>query len=322
MKNQIRIKFVILISSLLSSMHLVAQTFPDRPIRIVVPYAAGGPNDVIARIISQPLSEALGQSVIIENKPGAGGNIGTAFVAKSKPDGYTLLVTTSSVAANMVLYKDTGYDLEKEFVGIMNIASAPNIFAVAADSPIKSLSSMLANPNYAKINYASPGTGSTAHLGMAYFFKKSGKVDASHIPYKGGAPAVNATLGKEVDILSSALPAAYTFVKSGRLRGLAVSSKNRIPQLPDIPTLNEQGFPNQEITTWAGVFAPQNVPVDIQNRLHIELGKILENPSIKERLLNNGFVVEGGSMQSFKESIHQELIFWKNVVSVTGSNID
>jgi tripartite-type tricarboxylate transporter receptor subunit TctC len=303
-------------------MHLVAQTFPDRPIRIVVPYAAGGPNDVIARIISQPLSEALGQSVIIENKPGAGGNIGTAFVAKSKPDGYTLLVTTSSVAANMVLYKDTGYDLEKEFVGIMNIASAPNIFAVAADSPIKSLSSMLANPNYAKINYASPGTGSTAHLGMAYFFKKSGKVDASHIPYKGGAPAVNATLGKEVDILSSALPAAYTFVKSGRLRGLAVSSKNRIPQLPDIPTLNEQGFPNQEITTWAGVFAPQNVPVDIQNRLHIELGKILENPSIKERLLNNGFVVEGGSMQSFKESIHQELIFWKNVVSVTGSNID
>jgi tripartite-type tricarboxylate transporter receptor subunit TctC len=322
MKNQIRIKFVILISSLLSSMHLVAQTFPDRPIRIVVPYAAGGPNDVIARIISQPLSEALGQSVIIENKPGAGGNIGTAFVAKSKPDGYTLLVTTSSVAANMVLYKDTGYDLEKEFVGIMNVASAPNIFAVAADSPIKSLSSMLANPNYAKINYASPGTGSTAHLGMAYFFKKSGKVDASHIPYKGGAPAVNAALGKEVDILSSALPAAYTFVKSGRLRGLAVSSKNRIPQLPDIPTLNEQGFPNQEITTWAGVFAPQNVPVDIQNRLHIELGKILENPSIKERLLNNGFVVEGGSMQSFKDSIHQELIFWKNVVSVTGSNID
>ena len=322
MKNRIRIKFIILISSLLSSMHLVAQTFPDRPIRMVVPYAAGGPNDIIARVISQPLSEALGQSVIIENKPGAGGNIGTAFVAKSKPDGYTLLVTTSSVAANMVLYKDTGYDLEKDFVGIMNIASAPNIFAVAADSPIKSLSSMLANPNYAKINYASPGTGSTAHLGMAYFFKKSGKVDASHIPYKGGAPAVNAALGKEVDILSSALPAAYSFVKSGRLRGLAVSSKNRIPQLPDIPTLNELGFPNQEITTWAGVFAPQNVPVDIQNRLYIELGKILENPSIKERLLNNGFVVEGGSMQSFKDSIHQELIFWKNVVSVTGSNID
>lgn len=301
---------------------MMAQSYPDRPIRIVVPFAAGGPNDIVARIISQPLSEALGQSIIIENKPGAGGNIGTAFVAKSKPDGYTLLATTSSVAANMVLYKDTGYDLEKEFVGIMNIASAPNIFAVAVDSPIKSLNSLLSNPNYTKINYSSPGTGSTAHLGMAYFFKKSGKVDATHIPYKGGAPAVNAALAKEVDILSAALPAAYTFVKSGRLRGLAVSSKNRIPQLPDIPTLSEQGFPNQEITTWAGIFTPQNVPVEIQNRLHTELAKILANPSTKEKLLNNGFVVEGGSMQSFKDSIYQELIFWKNVVSVTGSNID
>ena len=322
MKNQTLVKYIIFLVGLLNSIQMMAQTYPDRPIRIVVPFAAGGPNDIVARIISQPLSEALGQSIIIENKPGAGGNIGTAFVAKSKPDGYTLLATTSSVAANMVLYKDTGYDLEKEFVGIMNLASAPNIFAVAVDSPIKSLNSLLSNPAYTKINYSSPGTGSTAHLGMAYFFKKSGKVDATHIPYKGGAPAVNAALAKEVDILSTALPAAYTFVKSGRLTGLAVSSKNRIPQLPDIPTLSEQGFPNQEITTWAGIFTPQNVPVEIQNRLHTELAKILANPSTKEKLLNNGFVVEGGSMQSFKDSIRQELIFWKNVVSVTGSNID
>jgi tripartite-type tricarboxylate transporter receptor subunit TctC len=322
MKNNRLVACLLYLLSVLFSANALAQSYPDRPIKIIVPFAAGGPNDVIARIISQPLSEALGQSIIIENRPGAGGNIGTAFVAKSKPDGYTLLVTTSSVAANMVLYKDTGYDLEKDFIGVVNVASAPNIFAVPMDSPITNLNTILTNPKYAKINYASPGTGSTAHLGMAYFFKKSGKVDAVHIPYKGGAPAVNATLGHEVDLLSSALPAAFVFVKSGKLRGLAVSSKNRIPQLPDVPTLNELGYLNQEITTWAGILAPQNTSNDVINRLHSEVIKILDNPLTKEKLLNNGFVVEGGSIQSFKESIHQELVFWKQVVSVTGSNLD
>ena len=300
---------------------LAAQSYPDRPIKMIVPFAPGGPNDLVARIIAPPLGEALKQTIIIENKAGAGGNIGTAFVAKSKPDGYTLLLTTSSVAANMILYKDTGYDLEKEFIGIVNMASAPNIYCVPKDSVIVSMQDLLTNPKYTKINYASPGTGSTAHLGMAYLFKKSSKVDAVHIPYKGGAPAMNAAMASEVDVASAALPAAYTFVKANRIRALAVSSKNRLPHLPEVPTLTELGYPNQEITTWAGIFSPQNTPPDITSRINNEMNKILQNPQIKEKLLNSGFIVEGGSIQSFKETIHQELEFWKTVVQVTGSNL-
>ena len=300
---------------------LLAQTYPDRPIKLIVPYAPGGPNDVVARIIAPSLGEALKQTIIIENKAGAGGNIGTAFVAKAKPDGYTLLLTTSSVAANMVLYKDTGYDLEKELMGVVNIASAPNIYCVPKESVIVSMNDLLSNPKYTKINYASPGTGSTAHLGLAYLFKKNSKVDAVHIPYKGGAPAINAAMANEVDVVSAALPAAYTFVKANKIRALAVSSKNRLPHLPEVPTLTELGYPNQEITTWAGIFSPQNTPSEITNRINTEMLKILQNPQTKERLLNSGFIVEGGSIQSFKETIHQELEFWKTVVQVTGSNL-
>lgn len=300
---------------------LFAQTYPDRPIKLIVPFAPGGPNDLVARIIAPSLGEALKQTIIIENKAGAGGNIGTAFVAKAKPDGYTLLLTTSSVAANMILYKDTGYDLEKEFIGVVNIASAPNIYCVPKDSVIASMNDLLTNPKYTKINYASPGTGSTAHLGMAYLFKKSSKVDAVHIPYKGGAPAMNAAMASEVDVASAALPAAYTFVKANKIRALAVSSKNRLPHLPEVPTLTELGYPNQEITTWAGIFSPQNTSPDITSRINAEMIKILQNPQTKEKLLNSGFIVEGGSIQSFKETIHQELEFWKTVVQVTGSNL-
>jgi tripartite-type tricarboxylate transporter receptor subunit TctC len=300
---------------------LFAQTYPDRPIKLIVPFAPGGPNDLVARIIAPSLGEALKQTIIIENKAGAGGNIGTAFVAKAKPDGYTLLLTTSSVAANMILYKDTGYDLEKEFIGVVNIASAPNIYCVPKDSVIASMNDLLTNPKYTKINYASPGTGSTAHLGMAYLFKKSSKVDAVHIPYKGGAPAMNAAMASEVDVASAALPAAYTFVKANKIRALAFSSKNRLPHLPEVPTLTELGYPNQEITTWAGIFSPQNTSPDITSRINAEMIKILQNPQTKEKLLNSGFIVEGGSIQSFKETIHQELEFWKTVVQVTGSNL-
>ncbi len=315
------LKSIILLVGLFFQLSLFAQSYPDKPIKIVVPFAPGGQNDLIARIIVQPLSEALNQAIVIDNRPGAGGNIGTAFVAKAKPDGYTLLVTTSTVAANMVLYKDTGYDIERELIGVVNVASAPNIYCVPSDSPITSLNDILNNPKYSKINYASPGAGSTTHLGMEYFFKKAGKSGSVHIPYKGAGPAVNATLGHEVDVLSAALPATYQFVKSGRLRALAIGSKARLPQLPDVPTLNELGYLNQDITTWTGVFAPQNTPIEIVNRLHDEIAKILENPQTKEKLLNNGLMVEGGSIASFKETIHQELSFWKTVISLTGNNL-
>jgi tripartite-type tricarboxylate transporter receptor subunit TctC len=203
----------------------------------------------------------------------------------------------------------------------VNIASAPNIYCVPKDSVIASMNDLLTNPKYTKINYASPGTGSTAHLGMAYLFKKSSKVDAVHIPYKGGAPAMNAAMASEVDVASAALPAAYTFVKANKIRALAVSSKNRLPHLPEVPTLTELGYPNQEITTWAGIFSPQNTPPEITSRINAEMIKILQNPQTKEKLLNSGFIVEGGSIQSFKETIHQELEFWKTVVQVTGSNL-
>jgi tripartite-type tricarboxylate transporter receptor subunit TctC len=230
----------------LSSTPLLAQTYPDKPVRFIVPYAPGGPSDIIARLLGQRLSETWKQAVIIENRPGASGNLGTAQAARAAPDGYTVLINTSSVAVNTSLYINPGYNLEKDFLGVANVASSPNVIVAGSSLSVKNLREATDKAKTGLLNYSSPGAGTTPHLSAEYLFKVLAKVDVMHVPYKGAGPAINAALTGEVQFASVAMPAAVPFIKSGRLLGLAVTSAKRSLALPDVATVSESGFPGFE----------------------------------------------------------------------------
>lgn len=298
---------------------LNAQTFPDRTVKIVVPNPPGGPTDPVARLIGQKLAEMWGQSVIIENKVGAGGNIGTSFVAKSKADGYTLLVHTSSLVANMRLYLNPGYDLEKELIGINNIGATPNIIVTNINSPIKSVKDLINNPKYQNINYGSPGVGTTAHLSLDYFFKIHGNSEAVHISYKGAGPALTALMGGELDLASSAMPPSVAFIKAGKMNALAVTGTKRSSILPNVPTLAEQGIQGMDLYTWVGLFAPKDTPEYIVRKIREDMDKILQQKDVLDRLKLNGFETENESMLDFAKTISKELAYWQKVLTATGT---
>lgn len=300
--------------------HVVnAQTFPDRTVKIVVPNPPGGPTDLVGRLIGQKLAEIWGQAVIIENRVGAGGNIGTAFVAKSKADGYTLLVQTSSLVANMRLSSNPGYDLEKELIGINNIGATPNIIVTNINSPIKSVKDLINNPKYQKINYGSPGVGTTAHLSLDYFFKTHGNSEAVHIGYKGAGPALTALMGGELDLASSAMPPAIAFVKAGKMNALAVTGTKRSSLLPNVPTLSEQGIQGMDLYTWVGLFAPKDTPEFVVRKIREDMDKILQQKDVLDKLKLNGFETENESMLDFAKTISKELDYWQKVLSVIGT---
>lgn len=300
--------------------HVVnAQTFPDRTVKIVVPNPPGGPTDLVGRLIGQKLAEIWGQAVIIENRVGAGGNIGTAFVAKSKADGYTLLVQTSSLVANMRLSSNPGYDLEKELIGINNIGATPNIIVTNINSPIKSVKDLINNPKYQKINYGSPGVGTTAHLSLDYFFKTHGNSEAVHIGYKGAGPALTALMGGELDLASSAMPPAIAFVKAGKMNALAVTGTKRSSLLPNVPTLSEQGIQGMDLYTWVGLFAPKDTPEFVVRKIREDMDKILQQKDVLDKLKLNGFETENESMLDFAKTISKELDYWQKVLTVIGT---
>lgn len=300
--------------------HVVnAQTFPDRTVKIVVPNPPGGPTDLVGRLIGQKLAEIWGQAVIIENRVGAGGNIGTAFVAKSKADGYTLLVQTSSLVANMRLSSNPGYDLEKELIGINNIGATPNIIVTNINSPIKSVKDLINNPKYQKINYGSPGVGTTAHLSLDYFFKTHGNSEAVHIGYKGAGPALTALMGGELDLASSAMPPAIAFVKAGKMNALAVTGTKRSSLLPNVPTLSEQGIQGMDLYTWVGLFAPKDTPEFVVRKIREDMDKILQQKDVLDKLKLNGFETENESMIDFAKTISKELDYWQKVLTVIGT---
>lgn len=269
----------------------VAQTkYPTKPIRLIVAFPAGGSTDIIARLVGQRLSERLGQQVIIDNRGGAGGTVGTEIAARANPDGYTLTMgTTSTHVIAPAAYSKLKYDPVKDFAPITLVASTPYLLVVNPGVKANSLKEFvaLAKSQPGKMNYASAGAGSTTHLAME-MLKSTAGLDIVHVPYNGNGPAGTAVLGGQVQALFGSMPAVLPHAKSGKLRPLAVGTAKRSPALPDVPSVAESGYPGFEVSLWLGFFAPRGTPVEIVNRLHSELVKIALSPDMKEQFERNG----------------------------------
>jgi len=293
-----------------------AAGYPERQVKIVVPFAAGGPTDVMARLLAQKLSEKLGQQFYIENLPGAGGNLGTANVARSNADGYTLLVASSSYVVNPSLYKHCPYDAEKDFVPITLAAITPNVLIVHPSVEAKSAKELIAQikANPGKFSFASPGLGTTPDL-ASDLFKATYQLDFTIVPYKGGGPAAQAVLANETPASFVALTPTTQLVKSGKLRALAVTTKKRSSALPEVPTLAEAGITGQESETMQGVFAPKGTPKEIADLLQREIAAIVKIPDVQAKMLPLGFEPDGGSSAEFAGYIKTEVAKWKKVIA-------
>jgi tripartite-type tricarboxylate transporter receptor subunit TctC len=303
----------------LTATQTFAQNYPDRTIKLVVPFATGGPTDIMARVISQKLNSAWGQAVIVENKPGGSGNIGVSQVAKSNPDGYNLLVTTTSIAVNVSLFNNPGYDLDKSLIPVINIAWSPNVIVATKGLDVNNLKEAIEKAKSGKLNYASPGLGTTPHLTAEYLFKVLAKVNVTPVPYSGAGPAINAAVSGETEFASTSVPPALQLIKSGRVKGLAITSAKRLSTLPDTPTVAESGFPGFEDYTWVGIFAPAGTPPAVVNRINTSVETILADPEFRERLTTLGFDAVGGSSASFAAYVKTEIAKWAQVIKDTGS---
>src|ERR1700686_270905 len=301
-----------------------AQGYPTRPIRLVVPFPAGGTTDILARAAAQKLSTSLGQPVVIDNRPGAGGNIGSDLVAKSAPDGNKLLIgTVGTHAINPSLYSKMPYDHVKDFTPVILVAGVPNVLEVTPSLPVNSVADLikLAKEKPGEINFASSGSGTSIHL-SGELFKTMAGVDMTHVPYKGSAPALTDLMGGQVQVMFDNLPSALPQIKSGRLRAIAVTSLKRAPVLPDIPTINESGLPGFEASSWFGVLAPAGTPVAIVARINTEVNKWLQSPDAREKLLGQGAEAAGGSPEQFANHIRAESEKWAKVVKASGAKVD
>ena len=292
-----------------------AQEYPNRPIKIVIPYPPGGPSDIVGRLLGQALSESLGQAVIIESKPGAAANIGMQYVARSSPDGYTLLLVSSNLVINPNLYANPGYDAIKDFSPIIMPAGSPNLILVHPSFPAKNIQEFLAliKANPGKYDFASPGGGSGPHL-SAELLKLKLNLSMQHIPFNGGGPALQAILGNQVPIAFSTLPPAIAQVKSGKLVGIAFTSSSRSPVLPDVPTLVESGVAEVEGETLQFIVAPAGTPSVIIQKLNLEFNKALSNPELQTKLINAGYFVYNNSPAQTAQKIRVELDKWGAVI--------
>jgi len=292
-----------------------AAGYPERPVRVIVPFAAGGPTDVMARLVAQKLSENLKQQFFVENRPGAGGNIGTAAAAHAPPDGYTLLVASSSYVVNPSLYAKNPYNPYTDFIPITLAAASPNILVVKSDFPAKNVKELveLLKKEPGKYSIANPGIGTTPQL-AAELFKLSLNVDASSVPFGGAGPAIQSTVAGHTPIAFTALPPTAPQVQGGALRGLAVTSAKRSAALPDVPTLAEAGYPEQESETMQGVFAPAKTPKEITDLLHKEIAKIMAMPDVKEKCAALGFDPVANTPEEFAVYIKKEVEKWGRVI--------
>ena len=301
-----------------------APAYPTKPIRLVVPFPAGGTTDILARAVAQKLTEAWGQPVIVDNRPGAGGNIGSELVAKAAPDGYTLeMGTVGTHAINASLYAKMPYDHVKDFVPVILIAGVPNVLVVYPSVPVNSVAELIAyaKANPGKLNFASSGSGTSIHLSGELFKVMSG-VQMTHVPYKGSAPAVQDLLGGQVQLMFDNLPSALPHIKAGKLRALAVTSAQRAPVLPDVPTIAEAALPGFEASSWFGVLAPAGTSPAIVVKLNAEIAKWLASPEAKEKLQSQGANAAGGPPENFAKHIAAETAKWAKVVKESGAKVD
>jgi len=290
------------------------EAYPNRPVKIIVPFAAGGPGDLFARLIAQKLSENLGRQFYVENHPGAAGNIGTGLAARATPDGYTLVVVSSTFMINASLYPKIPYDPVKDFDPITIAATTPNVLMVNPSVPATNVQQLVELIRAGKYtNYAMGGTGTPSHL-SAELFKLSLRLDLTAIPFNGGGPAVASVIGGHTPISFSAPAPAAASIKQGLLRALAVTSKARSHVLPDVPTLEEAGFPNQENDTPQGILAPAGTPRPIIARLHGEIAKVMASADVKERMLAIGFEPVGTTPEEFADRIRRDIPRWAKII--------
>ena len=301
-----------------------AQAWPTKPIRIVVPFPPGGGTDIIARETSQKVGAATGWTFVIDNKPGAGGNLGVDAVAKSPADGYTIVLgQTSNLAINPTLYPKLPYDSVKDLTPIILVANAPLVMVTGVNTPYKTLADAVkaAKAKPGALNFASPGNGTVAHL-TSELFQKAAGVQTQHVPYKGAAQALTDVISGTVDLYMSSVPTLLGQIKQGKLRALAVTSANRVDDLPNVPTINESGYKGFDAVTWFGLLAPAGTPKDVIAKLNAEFNRALQQPALQKKLGDEGADPAGGTTEQFAALIKDEIPRWGKVVKESGAKID
>ena len=301
-----------------------AQPYPTKPIKLVAPSTPGDAPDVIARLVADKLSTALGQQVVVENRPGAGGVVGSDYVAKAAPDGYTLIMgNAGSHGINAAVYSKLPYDIQRDFAPVSQVAVAPNVMVINPSVPASTVAEFIAyaKANPGKLSYASGGNGSSAHMSMELFKSMSG-IDIQHVPYKGSSPALTDVVSGQVVAFIGNMPPTVPLIKAGKLRAIAVTTKSRSALMPELPTITEAGLPGFETVAWFGVLAPAGTPPEVVNRLSAEIAKIAKSPEIREKLVAMGAEPVGSTPEEFKAVIDRDIAKWKPLAQKVGIKVD
>lgn len=299
---------------------LRAQSFPSQVIMLVVPYPAGGPTDAIARLVAQDMASSLGQNVIVENRAGASGAVGTRAVARATPDGHTIIFGNNQTHGNnMFLLKDPGYDAVKDFAPLCGVGAFEHAFVVRNDLPAKSIAELvaLAKADPGKLNYGSTGVGSGSHLAMELFMQRTG-IKMTHVPFRGAAPLVQEIVGGRIDIANSTLPSVLSQIEAGSMRAIALASPERNPRAKDIPTLREQGVTDADADSWAAFFAPAATPAPVLDTLSKSIIAAIAKPSVNDAIVKLGFTLKVRDPAAFKPYHQQEIATWKGIIEAAG----
>ena len=311
------------LAATLAATAALAQGYPNKPVKVIVPYPPGGPTDIVARSVAQKLSEQTGQQFVVDNRGGAGGNIGAEAAKNAPADGYTVLVATTAHAINRTLFKQMNYDLMKDFVPVSQLTAGPLVIVANPSVPAKNVKELiaLAKSKPGGIAFASSGPGQSTHLAAELFSSMAG-IKMTHVPYKGSAPALTDTMGGQTAIFFDTMLSAMPHVRGGKLKAIAVTSAQRSAAAPDIPTVAESGLPGYEAIAWNGVLAPAGTPREVVAKLNAELKKALELPEIKERFAAQGFAAAYSTPEAFAAFLNAEVEKWAKVVKVSGATVD
>jgi tripartite-type tricarboxylate transporter receptor subunit TctC len=306
-----------------TSVAQTASAFPNQPIRMVVPYPPGGPTDITARVVAAEMSKTIGQNIVIDNRPGASGMIGSEMVTKATPDGYTLLANASIHVINPSVYPDMRFDAIKDFVPITQLAQVPLVLVVPANSPIKSVKDLVeyAKANPGKVNFGSAGSASAQHL-AGESFKIAAGIQMQHIPYKGSAPALTDLAGGQLQLMFDSMPSATPMINSGKLRAIAVTTTTRAKARPDLPTIAESGFPGFDISTWYAYWAPKGTPADVVEKLAASAVQALKNPEVIAKYEAMGAEPVGSTPAQFAAYVESEAKKWNDIVKKSGAKLD